>query len=407
MLSNLFQKFRSDALLLNAFMIAFFNLSLGAVGFIFWIIATNRFSLDSIAKVAALTALTPLVSTFSSLGLAPAITKYFSLSTNPRSLVSRSWILVGVVGFTLGGMLGFFYIKLDSSKLATCFIVGLAVAALSCNMISTATIIASRRAFLLLYETVIGSFVKIGSVFFFPKSNEGLLLAVFFGIIASAAVSTLVAYNVLHQHKAGSRDNLGLVGFSITNWIASAVSLAPIALLPSFVLARSTPAAAAATAIAALFLPVLNLPASTITRSLFVEASAQPERTDYLVKKTFKSMLLVTGSIVIFVFIFSSPLLSLFGKNYVYSSSTLLRLLALSSFVAIGNYLADTILSIRRDNSAYLMVNLLGTLAICIASWFSSAHGAVWVGAAWIISQLVYSIIAWSTVVLRKERTFR
>ena len=396
-------RWRTDHLVRNAALIATTTLTIASAGFIFWIIAAHRFSADLIGRAATVTSLTPLVATLASLGLAPAITRHIASHPTPSRLVWRSYSVAATTGLVVGSMIGAFHPSLADHRSLAVPGVAIAAAALAANMLSTATIVASRRAGLLIFESLAATVAKLTAISIFPRTQLGLLAAVLAGILASATTSGLVTRFALHLNSTGARQLHGIYRFAFTNWISSGVSLVPLALLPSFVLARSSSAAAASTAIAALFLPLLNLPASTVARSLFAEASAHPEQTPRLAKRALKVMLLLSGSATILVLVLAPVFLNLFGKSYSDSASTLLRLLALSAFVAVGNYLADTILSIRGDNVGYFLVSLLGTIFVGAGAWFASPHGPVAIGIGWVAAQLAYSVVAWTTITLRKK----
>jgi O-antigen/teichoic acid export membrane protein len=93
-----------------------------------------------------------------------------------------------------------------------------------------------------------------------------------------------------------------------------------------------------------------------------------------------------------------------FGPAYAAHSTTLLRLLALSAFISAPNFLADTVLNVRRDVSGYAWANVLGSCA-CLGAIIVVIPGSpTAIGWAWVVGQAAYGAISCTLVVLRRHR---
>lgn len=93
-----------------------------------------------------------------------------------------------------------------------------------------------------------------------------------------------------------------------------------------------------------------------------------------------------------------------FGPAYAAHSTTLLRLLALAAFISAPNFLADTVLNVRRDVSGYAWANVLGSCA-CLGAVIVVIPGSpTAVGWAWVVGQAAYGVISCSLVILRRHR---
>ena len=387
----------------SAAVIAATTLLSSASGFLFWIIATHRYSAKIIGTTSAITSLIPLVATLGGLGLAPAVTKAFAHSPNPAKLVWRSTGLAFLAGALFSIALLLTDPALLGQPILTSIYLALTCALLSASTVTTATIVASGKTYLLLFETIAGLTVKLLTILLLHSPNA-VLLSTLAGMLAATITSALVVAKLTYPIKSSSKHIPSIRSFATFNWIAGALSLIPAALLPVFVYARSGATLAAATGIAALFLPLLNLPSSTIARSLFAEASRTPDKLPQLTRSSLKAMLLLATATLALTLLIASPLLALFGKSYGGAGATLLKLLALSALLATGNYLADTLLLLCGYTHRYLFVNIAGTIAICLISWFTAAHGAIPLGWGWVAGQGAYSAVAWSTLYLVKER---
>jgi len=381
----------------SAAVIAATTLLSSASGFLFWIVATHRYSAKTIGTTSAITSLIPLVATLGGLGLAPAVTKAFAHSPNPVKLVWRSTTLAFLAGALFAIVLLLTDPALENQSILTSIYLALTCALLSASTVTTATIVVAGKTHLLLFETTAGILVKLVMIIS-THSPNAVLTSTLTGMVAATLTSALVVAKLTYPIKGNSKQIPSLRSFAIFNWLAGAFSLIPAALLPVFVYTRSGATLAAATGVAALFLPLLNLPSSTIARSLFAQASRTPDQLSQLAKSSFKAMLLLATATLALTLLIASPLLALFGSSYGATGSTLLKLLALSALLATGNYLADTLLLLRGYTHHYLFVNIAGTIAICLLSWFTAPHGAIALGWGWVAGQAAYSAVAWTTL---------
>jgi len=399
MIRPLISKLRSDLLMRNALALMI-NTGLGSLfGLLFWVLAANRNSTAQLGVASAIISLLPLAATVGGIGLDAAVFRHFAQSSNPRRLITRSILisagLSSIIGFTFG------LLRSEGSALTTLLLTSLAAAALGVNAITASAITASRRPVLLIVESSTAAITKILTLLILPANSTGLLTAAVAGIFASALTSTFVLYRFVRPSTNSSPVAEKVTRYALSNWVASSFSLLPFAALPMLVVWRAGAEAAAFVAVAALISPLLRIVPTMVTRSFFAEVAAHPERITSLLARTYRLSLLTTTLLSSLVAIAAPYVLTLFGTEYRAGSTSLLRYLALATVIATANYLADAILNLMNDHSAFLFTNITGMLTLSAILVFASTHGAVGIGLAWVVGESLYAILSWTTILLR------
>lgn len=397
MLYSLLSKIQKDLLLRNAFILMVNTALASLFGFIFWVIAAHRQSSFEVGTASAIISLLPLAATIGGLGLDAAVFRHFALSVRPRRLVISSIIISGV----LSSLVGFIFaiLRFESSSIVivlTLFAAGF----LGINAVTTSAIMASRRSYLLLIESFVAALVKVFMLLLLPSDSTGLLGAMVAGILASVITSSLVLFYVIRPTRGDNLVSEKITGYAASNWIASSFSLLPMATLPMLVIWRAGAESAAYIAIAVLISPLLRLVPSMVTRSFFAEVAANPSKIVEF-KVTFRLSLLFTTAAALVLGLLAPYVLNLFGSNYRENSTVLLRLLSIATVISVANYLADAVLNLLKDHRAFVFTNIFGMSLLTIILVIFSTWGAVGIGIAWIIGELLYALISWSVIFAR------
>ena len=189
-------------------------------------------------------------------------------------------------------------------------------------------------------------------------------------------------------------------GFAAGNQIAVLVAMIPTALLPVIVLARLGAASAAYIAVAMQILAVLTVLPSMTSQSLFAEMSAHPDAVLEPVRKALRAAYVFTIPAAVGIIVGAPALLELFGPRYSIHGRDMLRWGAASSIFFCLNYVSDIVLLARRQVTAYVIVNVVGTIAVLLSIFLAVGHGLDALGVGWFIGQGCYcavscAVVAW------------
>ena len=360
-------------------------------------IAGRRLPISELGQASALLALLPLAATIGTLGLDAAIARNFATSPDQRRLLIRAFRLA-VLGALIAGAFTGAIRHGDQPLVAIIAVASIAASLLASQMLSAAAIVASRRAPLLLIETLFAGTVKITLVASVPATELGLILAAVGGIAASSLTSLVVLRWLVRPTAMWPGQSEPISQYATSNWIASSFSLLPFATLPMVVLLRAGAEAAAFVAVAALLSPLLRLIPSTVIRSFFAEVASGTQQLVPLAKRTARLGFSLTALAALMLAATAPLFLSLFGERYVTGSSTLIWFLAAAATVSVANYLGDAILNLKRDHRAFMATNIAGTCGLMAAITLGAGHGVTGLGVAWVVGELMYATISWLTI---------
>jgi O-antigen/teichoic acid export membrane protein len=399
------QRHAADPLLRNSFILAL-NVILGAgAGFLYWTIAARSYGPSEVGAAGAVTALLPLVTTCASLGLAEMLVRHYARNHNQAHMLLRS----GTTVISVAGLLATIWWAIAGDRsplneiatgLGSYGLLLIAVIATAAGLLTTATMIASRRPALILTETAVGAVTRIGTMVLLRDHGAAGILASF---AAGATATTLTGSVMVLKVLKPRRSNLPSMdrdhhSFALVNWISAMVSLTPRAVATTLIVWRAGTEAAAWVAIPLMTLPLLTIVPSVLGRSLFAEASNNPSELGRMLKKAIVTAVALTSIGMLVVLAGAPLLLELFGDNYARESSTLLRLLAVAAVIAAPNYMLDVALNVSGHRGGFLATNVTGTVAFLALITLLSSAGPAGIGAAWVAGQSAYltvAVVAW------------
>jgi O-antigen/teichoic acid export membrane protein len=396
----------SDRVVRNAgWMYANIGLS-AALGMVGWIIAARLYSPREVGAVAASVAAAGFIVTVAALGLSETTIRHLHGVENQRRFVTRNLLLVSMSGLA-GGVVWWVLTHhlLQSQGIGALGALGILCAsavATTSQTVTDAAIIATRRPALLLIENSLGGLMRLSAIAFVSLGALGLLLSWSVAAVTAMLVSVFVVYRLLGLRSTGAAEVSRLHAFAASNWVSAMASLLTPGITPLLV-ARSQGARAASwVAIPLLALPLLVAVPSLLARSMFAEASKDPEHLAPLFWRVLPRSLALTAVASGAVAIAAPFVLGLFGPAYATHSTALLRLLALAAFIAVPNYLFDVALNVRRDVVGYAVANVLGNAA-CLAAVVVVIPGSpTAIGWAWVVGNLAYGCI--SFIMLARHR---
>lgn len=377
------------------------------LGLVLWVVAARLYSARQVGAVAATVAVANLIMVATALGLTETTIRHLQGVENQRRFVIRNCLVVGGAGL-VGGVVwwGIAHHLLVAEGvnpwLELVMLCGCSAAA-AVNSITDGAIVAARRPVLLLFENAAGGLMKLSAIAFVSLGAFGLFLGWSLGTMLLAAVSLVVVFRVLDLRSSGSANIPGAHTFAASNWISGMASLATPGLTPLLVASSQGAKAATWVAIPLLTVPLLTAIPGFVSRSLFAEASKTPNELNVLVWRALPRALLLTALSSGIVVVAAPFVLRLFGPQYEAHSTTLLRLLALAAFISVPNFLADTVLNVRRDVYGFAWANILGNAA-CLAAVIVVLPGSPEaIGWAWVVGQASYGLISCAIVLLRRH----
>ena len=254
----------------------------------------------------------------------------------------------------------------------------------------------------MLAETIIIAPIKIFAALQFKDQNTIAL------VIALMALLGLCV-SLIATHLAGLRfskpiSQRKLVGrFAVSNWVSTSISLVPKAALTVLVGYYLGLSEVAWISVPMLILTAMNLPASSLSRGLFAEGSSDSQNLRKVARKLFLTALSLTALGAAMVVVLAPFILSIFGQRYVFNSSVVLQIFAVSAVISVPNYFIDIVISINKDNLGYTIVNVGGSLLILISICIGVSFGVNSTAWSWLAGQLLYLLLA--LIVFRRKRT--
>ncbi len=400
-LGTLIRRNLADPMLRSSALLAINSVLGAAAGFIYWTIAARNYGPSAIGAVSAVTALIPLVTTLASLGLAEMLVRHYAGSENQLRMLTRAAVTLTVT--TVGLALAWWALAGNRSPLnevgsGVGLLLILLFTVLSCGtgLLTTATLIASRRSDLVIIETVAGIIVRIATLLLLRDQGAGGIL-LSFAAGASATTLTggaLVLTRVRPRRGTGAGIERDHHHFALINWLSAVFALGPRAATTSLIVWRAGTEAAAWVAVPLMMLPLMTMIPSVVGRSLFSEGSRNPQRILVLARRAFLVAGALTALSSTFIALAAPLVLRVFGERYAAESTTLLRLLALAALCAVPNYILDVTLNVSGHRGGFLFVNITGVLAASVLLVLLSGHGPAGIGIAWVAGQLAYGAIA-------------
>ena len=398
----------SDRLVRNAgWMWMNVGLSSG-LGLLGWVIAARFYPPREVGAVAAAVAVSNFIATAAALGLVETTIRHLAGVENQRRFIARNCLLVGLAALA-GGIVWWVVTHrlLESVGIGPWLVLGIlcgSAAAMTVNVVTDGAIIAARRPALLLFENSVGGLMRLSAIALVSLGALGLLLSWSLAAVAGVLVSLFVVFRLLGFRQSGEARIPRAQAFAASNWVSGMASLVTPAITPLLVASSQGARAATWVAIPLLTVPLLTAIPALLARSLFAEASKSPTRLSQLFWKVLPRSLALTAVSSAVVAIAAPFVLGWFGPAYAAHSTTLLRLLALSAFISAPNFLADTVLNVRRDVSGYAWANVLGSCA-CLGAIIVVIPGSpTAIGWAWVVGQAAYGAISCTLVVLRRHR---
>lgn len=403
---------RRDLLVTNSFFIALSNASMGALGFLFWIVAARLFPASQVGLATTLVSAGVLIGYASLLGFNSTFVRYLPFSAHRDEEINTGLILVFVGALVIGagyiGVVPTFVPQLHFLRArpleAAAIVVFVAFG--SVNLVTDSVFVAYRSA---RYNVVVDGLLQGGIRLGLPVALVGLGTFGLFAAFGLASTAAVVASVLLLMWRFSyrprltvSRDVLRRVfRFGAANYVADMMTMIPVVLLPLIVVHGRGAAAAGYYYLALSVANLLYAASIGVGQSLFAEGANQTASLGHLGRRAARLQLYILVPAVVLVGA-SHLILAAFGTGYAsHARAALVVLIAATPAVGLKHWTA-ALLRLRHQLRALVLANsCLGVLP-CVLALFWVHRGIVWVAVAWLIGNLAAGVVAGAALLLRQ-----
>ena len=370
------------------------NMAITAIsGFAFWIIAARLFSTADVGKATALISAVALVASLSSLGLTRTVIRFLTKSDNRSQDIATKIVLSILAATFFSIVISFFLPNLKLSHISRWIILLLIVAGIITalkNLLDN-VFIAFRASHHTLVENTTANVSKLCFIFLFTSLGY---IGIFVSQIGSALLAVIVCFFLLKSRhginfraKPSMQTMSGLWSFSIGSYTNDIIGFLPNTVIPLIVIHKIGASNAALWYISMQIYMILFLIGSSISESFLAEASNKEENLrDYAIRAT-KSLYAALVPALLLVILFAPIILGIFGEEY-RQAVPLLRLLAVTSIMVAGSFIAGTVLTIFKKIWYLAITNVVNAVVViggCVV-FGNSLNNFGWV---WFVGEAV------------------
>jgi len=394
----------SDPLYRTSFFMAFANVFSAACGFFFWMIAARLYTIEQVGLATALISAIGLVILFSELGFNFSVIRFFPSEDKGRVISTTlivttvACIMAGAIYIMLVDLVAPSMLFLREPRYALAFMLIGALTSLA--TVTGICFVADRKAdhyflqnlFMALRIPALVPLTFLGVFGIFGSVGLGYLVTSLFGLVALQrsvyAIEPHVDWDFIRKS----------FWFSAWNYISSNLSVAPTLIIPIMVMNMLGEAEAARYYIAFTLGNLVLIIPSSLGTSLFVEGSHGEGLKKSVLRAGGASFVLLVPAVLV-LFIFGDRLLGLLNREYLQAFS-LLRIIALSSFLVAVYSLFSAIQNVRMRVESIVWVNALRCILLLGLSYLlMQRYGILGAGYAWMVTYgvivLQMGLVAW------------
>lgn len=376
-----------------------------ALGLLYWSLAAHRYPPAAIGATAALLAAMDVIAAVANLGLKTALIRFVpTMGRRAARVVAGAYALAGAVA--LVAALAFVAVHsrwfpeltlLSSGPGAAFFVVSTLLWVVF--FLQDSVLVGLRRSAWVPVENAAFAVAKLVLLLALvaPLPTWGMYVSWCLPLAAVVAGVNLGAFRLLRRGDGQAEERRSvadLVRFSAGDYLASALWLGTMHVLPLLVLAIAGATANARYAIAWTIAYSLYLVVSAVGSALVAEGAHDP---DALVANTRRAagqaaLIVVPGVAVVVVV--APWLLGLLGPGYAAQGTTLLRLVALSALPHLVTGLYVNLARARRAiRSVILTYAALGAGVVGLTALLVPRWGVTGAGAAWLLTQTALAAV--------------
>lgn len=387
-------KLHRDSLFRNSFYLILATGVMAGFGFFFWLISARMVTPDNIGIATTLISVMNIIAIFSLIGFDSTLIRFLANSDKKNAKLNTSIILVGCAALLLSSIF-IALIHQISPRLEPIFAhPGYAFAFIAFCVMSSINILTD-AAFLAYREAKFS--LIINAVFSFIKMLLPLLFAPWgaFGIFAAAAggqtigfILSIAALMWKFNYRPEfiiNKDVLREVGrYSVGNYIAGALNLLPVTLLPLIITNHLGSKESAYFYIVMMIGNLLYAIPFAVTKSLFAESANDERTTIRNVKKSVRFISFLMVPSILALCALGKFILGFFGKTYSSEGIAFLYLVAITGIAVSGYALCSSLLKVRKGVTGLIAMNSIYAGVVIICAYLFIPYGLVGIGYAWL-----------------------
>jgi len=344
-------------------------------GFAFWALVARLYDTDEVGLGSAALSIVVLLATFSHLGLGMGLIRFLPESGTRGPRLANAVFTTSAAGAVVSSFVFLVGVplwapSLDFLREQPLYMVAFIsfVVAATLYIVQTHAFVAIRKAKYVLVQVVFGQLSRLALLAFMAAFFGA------FGIVASGgiamAIGVMVGFALLTRGLTGYRPRgvvepasvFKLFPFSVANYVADSLLLAPGLLLPLLVIGLLGSTEAAYFYMAWFLGYLLTSASAFLALSLFAEGSRDPGALRVLSRNAVVGGLTVATLGAIFLLFLGDKLLLAFGQDYATEGATLLRIMALAALPAavVNVYLG----ALRVTKQVRELVIIAGVVAV-------------------------------------------
>jgi O-antigen/teichoic acid export membrane protein len=409
------RRLTGDGLVRNSFYLASTDLTMGALGFVFWVIGARLYTPSQVGLATALISAAAIVSTIGLVGMNTTFIRFLPSSKERDTEISSGlWL---VFAATAAAAVAYLLLmpslapRLDfvreSPWLGLGFVMMTAFSAV--NLVTDSIFIAYQKA---QYNLLIDGLVQGLTKLLLPVLLIGLGAYGLFAAVGLSATVAVVASIVVVIGVFGFRPHVAVSArflkrawrFSAASYASSLLTLTPALVVPLIVLNERGPSQAAYYYVAFRFATLLTAFVDAAALSFLAEGSQEGAELPALMRRSAKLVALISVPGGLLVAAAGHWLLMVFGLSYSSHATAALAALAIAT-PAVGLYeWSLAVLFIRKRLRMLVLVNTVFAAVTVGLSLAWAGNGLAWVAAAWLIGHLCAGIIG-AAAATRRAKT--
>lgn len=371
-------------------------------GLVFWTLAARLYPPEAIGTASAIISAMTLLMFLATFGLEFGLVRFLpEAGANAGRTVMTCFTIAAVTGGGLALLFvagtGLWATSLAGLRtdplLGVAFVIS--VAAFAVYSLAHHVFIAHRRAGNALVQTAFFSTLRFLPLLALAGilTASGIFMAWGGALVAALAISLafllprlhIPGYGVPTLHLPCIRP---MLRYSLGNFFANLLWMAPGLLLPLFVITIAGAQANAHFAIGWAVASIIVMVPMGVSLSLFAEGSYDSERLRENASRGAVLMVSLVAAAIVLVWVYGGPMLRVFGPSYPDSTMPLLRLLAIAASPACINYLYVSVARVQKRLRGVIILSAFITAVTLGLSWvLVPDRGIEGVGFAYLIAQ--------------------
>jgi O-antigen/teichoic acid export membrane protein len=389
---------RRDPLVANSMFISLSSASMGALGFLYWIIAAHFYPAAQVGVASTLVSASVLIGYVGLLGFDVAFVRLLPSSAERDDEISTGLILVFVFSLVLAVAYvavvpsvvhQLTFLRTDPVEAAA---VALYFAFGAVNLVTDSVFISARSAF---YNFLVDGILQGSVRLALPVALTGLGAFGLFSSFGMASLAAVAASVILMMWRFSYRPQLRVsivtlrrvYRFAAASYVAELFTMVPVLVMPLVVISELGSVMAGYFYLALSVANLIYAVGLAVGQSLLAEGSNESRGLAELGRRAARLQVAVLVPTVVLIAA-SHLVLSAFGKGYASSGATpLIVLLAAAPFVGLKNW-GVALLRLRNQLASVTWAN--GAVAVMVTVFaVATAHrGLVWVAFSWLIANL-------------------